>query len=66
MYLTTNACKSFHSKFNLLFYTSHPSIFQFLEILKQCQTHAKIKIQSIVCTPREITKKNVYIPKLQN
>jgi len=56
MYLTTNACESFHSKFNSLFYTSHPSIYQFLDILKQCQTDAKIKIQSIVCAPRETTK----------
>jgi hypothetical protein len=62
MCLTTNACDSFHSKFNSLFstiitiitiITSHPSIFQFLEILKQCQTDAKIKIKSIVCTPRK-------------
>jgi len=52
-----NACESFYSKFNSLFYTSHQNIFQFLEILKQCQTDAKIKMQSIVCTPRETTKK---------
>jgi len=56
MYRTTNACESFHSKFNSLFYTSHPSLYKFLEILKQCRTDAKIKIQSIVCTPWETTK----------
>lgn len=73
MYLTTNACESFHSKFNSLFYTSHPSIFQFLEILKQCQTDAKIKMQSIVCTPRETNKQinkkkfiQTQITKLKN
>jgi len=27
MYLTTNGCGSFHSKFNSLFYTPHPSIY---------------------------------------
>ncbi|KAE9544413.1 hypothetical protein AGLY_001592 [Aphis glycines] len=40
-------------------------IFQFLEILKQCQTDAKIEMQSIVCTPREkikqINKKKIHI-----
>jgi hypothetical protein len=73
MCLTTNACESFHSKFNWLLYTSHPSIFQFLEILKQCQTDAKLKIQFIICTPRETTKQinkkkimQTQITKLRN
>jgi hypothetical protein len=64
MYLTTNVCKSFHSKLNSLFYTSHQSIHQFLEILKQCQTNTKIKTQSIVCTLRETIKqinKKIFI-----
>jgi hypothetical protein len=32
---TTNACESFHSKYNPLFYTHHPDIYTFLEILKK-------------------------------
>jgi len=67
--LITNACGSFHS----LFYTSLPSIYQFLEILKQFQIDTKIKIQSIVCTHRETTKKihkkkciQTQITKLKN
>ncbi|KAF0686992.1 Uncharacterized protein FWK35_00038294, partial [Aphis craccivora] len=34
---TTNACESFHSKFNSCFYTPHPDIYSFLEILKKIQ-----------------------------
>ena len=46
MQRTTNACESFHSKFNFFFYTSHSNIHQFLNILKQCQTDTYIKITS--------------------
>lgn len=35
---STNACESFHVKFNANFYTAHPSLFHFIEILKQFQT----------------------------
>jgi hypothetical protein len=43
---TTNACKSFHSKLNSMFYFSYPNIFQFLEVLKNVQTDVNIKIRS--------------------
>lgn len=43
---TTNACESFHSKFNSLFYNPHPNIFQFLEVLKNIQIDTYIKIRS--------------------
>jgi len=33
---TTNACESFHSKLNSIFYLSYSNIFQFVEILKKC------------------------------
>lgn len=46
MQRTTNACESFHSKFNASFYCSHPNIFQFLEVLKDIQIDTYIKIQS--------------------
>lgn len=44
---TTNACESFHSKFNAFFYTAHPNIFQFLQILKDCQKDVYIKLNSV-------------------
>lgn len=44
---STNACESFHAKFNASFYSTHPSIFHFIEILKQFQTETYIKIQSL-------------------
>jgi len=66
MYLKTVACESFHSKCNSLFYTSYPCVYAFFEIVKQYQTDAKIKIQSIVCTLRKplsiFIKKKLYKP----
>lgn len=44
---TTNACESFHSKFNDYFYSSHPSLYIFIDILKQFQTETYIKINSV-------------------
>jgi len=35
---TTNACRAFHSKCYSYFYSSHPHIFQFIEVLKLFQT----------------------------
>jgi hypothetical protein len=35
---TTNACESFHSRFNCRFYVTHPPLFIFLEVLKNFQT----------------------------
>jgi len=32
---TTDACESFHSKFNSCFYRPHPDIYSFLEILEK-------------------------------
>jgi len=43
---TTNACESFHSKLNSMFYSSCPNIFQFLEVLKNVQTDVYIKMRS--------------------
>lgn len=44
---TTNACESFHSHFNNSFYSSHPSIFVFLQVLEKIQTETYIKCNSI-------------------
>lgn len=43
---TTNCCESFHAKFNSSFYSTHPSIYVFLEKLKECQIETYVKIQS--------------------
>jgi hypothetical protein len=45
--LTTNACESFHSKFNSCFYTPHPEIasFRILE-KKKIQINIKIVVQT--------------------
>ncbi|XP_016660095.1 uncharacterized protein LOC107883822 [Acyrthosiphon pisum] len=34
---TTTCCESFHSKFNSCFYSAHPKIFQFIDVLKEVQ-----------------------------
>lgn len=44
---TTNACESFHSRFNSNFYSTHPNIFAFVEVLKQFQTETYVKLQSL-------------------
>ncbi|CAI6359480.1 unnamed protein product [Macrosiphum euphorbiae] len=44
---TTNACESFHSAFGKYFYSAHPNIFVFLEVLKLIQVQIYIKINSI-------------------
>jgi len=36
---TTNACESFHSKLNSMFYHSHPNIFIFIDALNEIQTN---------------------------
>nr|CAI5855532.1 unnamed protein product [Callosobruchus analis] len=44
---TTNTCESFHSHFNFSFYSSYPSIFIFIEKLKDCQIDAYLKIKNL-------------------
>ncbi|XP_025198937.1 uncharacterized protein LOC112597199 [Melanaphis sacchari] len=44
--LTTNACESYHSRFNSEFYHPHPTIYHFLDVLKGFQTETLIKIKS--------------------
>ncbi|KAE9532085.1 hypothetical protein AGLY_010287 [Aphis glycines] len=43
---TTNSCESFHSKFNSQFYSPHPNIFNFLNILFSIQSDTRIIIRS--------------------
>ncbi|KAF0756117.1 Uncharacterized protein FWK35_00004773 [Aphis craccivora] len=55
---TTNACESFHSKFYSCFYTPHPDIYSFLEILKQIQIDIKTLIQTSNHIPKKIRAVN--------
>lgn len=43
---TTNACESFHSRFNSYFYHTHPHIFQFINTLIDLQSDTYIRIRS--------------------
>lgn len=71
MYRTTNACESFHSYFNSNFYNSHPSLFNFVNILINFQAQTYIKINSANCSAKKlksVTKKkqNFIQAKIQD
>lgn len=44
---TTNACESFHARFNQSFYHAHPHIFQFIAVILDFQCDTYVKIRSI-------------------
>uniref|UniRef100_A0A8D8LA82 MULE transposase domain-containing protein n=2 Tax=Cacopsylla melanoneura TaxID=428564 RepID=A0A8D8LA82_9HEMI len=44
---TTNACESFHSKLNNMFYKTRPNIYVLLEALNEVQTMTTVKINTI-------------------
>lgn len=44
---TNNGPEAFHSHYNGQFYSSHPSIYTFIDVLKQIQTTTYIKIRGI-------------------
>lgn len=62
LHRTTNACESFHSKFNSLFYSPHPNIYQFIEVLKNVQIDTYIKISSI-SIEKKVYRKKVVLNK---
>lgn len=43
---STNACESFHSKYNSYFVSTHPNIYSFLNVLKIMQSDTVILIRS--------------------
>ena len=43
---TTNACESFHSRYNSTFYKTHPDLYSFVGVLKQVFKDSKILINS--------------------
>lgn len=46
LWRTTNACESFHSKFNGYFESPHPNIFVFLKTLKRMQTDSYLRMNA--------------------
>ncbi|KAF0737873.1 Uncharacterized protein FWK35_00032989 [Aphis craccivora] len=60
---TTNACESFHSKLNSMFYSPNPSIFQLVDVLKQvqCDIYVKIRSSNLNNRRREILEKEKCI-----
>lgn len=64
---TTNACESFHQKFNESFYSSHPNIFLFINELLNVQVDTYIKMRSALkCKKLYSTKtldKQKYLQK---
>lgn len=43
---TTNGCESFHKQLSMMFYQSHPNIFDFMEKLKTIQTNNYLKMRA--------------------
>jgi len=39
---TNRKCEAFHSKFNSFFYSSHPNIYQFINVLKSFQINTYV------------------------
>jgi hypothetical protein len=60
---TTNNCESFHRKLNSSFNSSHPNIFNFVEILKNIQSDAYIALRSQGTRNRRMIEKEEYIKK---
>jgi len=60
---TTNSCEAFHSKFNALFYSAHPNIFVFIDVLKNIQKDTYIKLRSTHLNTRRtnIIEKETFI-----
>lgn len=63
---TTNSCEAFHSKFNGMFYSAHPNIYKFIDVLKNVQKDTYIKIRSSSHKKkirREICQKQEFLRK---
>lgn len=66
---TTNACESFHSKFNSLFYSTHPDIYTTIDVLKTFQSEIYLKINGISKRPykrKHVLEKQERIEKWIN
>jgi len=63
---TTNSCEAFHSKFNSMFYSSHPNIFQFVEVIKNLQCEVYIKIRSNGQLSKTTQEKHLFLSQKLN
>jgi hypothetical protein len=54
---TTNGCESFHKEFGTMFYSSHPSIFNFLDKVQSVHTKSYLK---------SLAARNRILPKRKN
>lgn len=66
LWRTTNACESFHSRFNASCESPHPNIFKFLKSLKHEQTDTYIRINSaknchIITTDANTKKRQAFL-----
>lgn len=65
---TTNACESFHARFNNNFYCPHPDIFKFIDVLKNFQIDTYVKIDSVHIPVKvknvNYKKRNEYISNM--
>jgi len=60
---TTNNCESFHRKWNSFFNSSHPNIFNFIDILKNTHIDTYIALRSQGSRNRITIEKEGYIIK---
>ncbi|XP_016663060.1 uncharacterized protein LOC107884772 [Acyrthosiphon pisum] len=58
---TTNSCESFHSKLNMSFYTSHPNIYNFVDVLLEVQSETYIKFRSKSESTKKMCEKEAFI-----
>lgn len=61
---TNNSAESFHAHFNAQFYSAHPTIFIFMEVLQKLQatTYVKIRGTNVAAPCRKVDReKNEYI-----
>ena len=56
LHRTTNACESFHARFDDSFYHSHPDIFKFVNVLLDFQTEIYVKIRTANMFQKKIRK----------
>jgi hypothetical protein len=58
---TTNGCESFHSHLNSSFYSSHPNIYNFKDVLVEIQSETYIKCRSSGIKTKKICEKEAFI-----
>lgn len=65
---TTNNCESFHARLNAHFYTSHPNIYNVVDVLKnfQADTYIKLRSKENVRKYKRIEEKEMYLREQMN